>query len=143
MDAYAYEIIPTEDDRPNAGLIPQTSALQMITNYKNVHNPIGDETIYIGFTKQNFLDFLALNDNANGIRFYLARKEGRETIICVLTQTRADGCTTELPLENEIAGLNFGTLCPPGCSCDCDGNSLARQVYGNLICPPPPPPPQP
>lgn len=136
MAAYALEINPGPDDLPGGSLLPKSNALQMVTNYKVYHNPNGDETIYVGFTKQNFLDLLDANDNANGVRIYLARKNGTETVICVLTNTRADGCTTELPLTNEIVGLNFGTLCPPGCSCDCDPDSLAALVYGNLICPP-------
>jgi hypothetical protein len=141
MAAFAYEINPDPNDPPGGAFIPQPDALQMVTNYKNVWNPIGDETVYVGFTMEGFSNLLQANDSANGIRIYLARKNGRETIICVLTHTREDGCTRELELENDIAGLNFGTLCPPGCSCDCDQQSLAYQVYGNLLCPPPAPQP--
>jgi hypothetical protein len=141
MAGFAYEINPGPGDAPNASPIPKTDALQMVVNYKNYHNPIGDETVYVGFTMAGFSNLLQANDSANGIRIYLARKNGRETIICVLTYTREDGCTTELQLQNDIAGLNFGTLCPPGCSCDCDQQSLAYLVYGNLLCPPPAPQP--
>jgi serine/threonine protein kinase len=79
-------------------------------------------------------------NNADGLRIYLARKNGSETVVCVLTNENPEGVITEIEYSNTQYGLNFGTLCPPGTGCNCDQNSLAKIVYGDLISYTPPAP---
>jgi hypothetical protein len=108
-------------------------------NYKIKNNPLGDETIFIGFSKPRMMELLDRN-NADGLRIYLARKNGSETVVCVLTNENPEGVITEIEYSNTQYGLNFGTLCPPGTGCNCDQNSLAKIVYGDLISYTPPAP---
>jgi hypothetical protein len=148
---------------PPGIIISSQIALNMIDGYRTAHQTNPNHTIYADFGHEKFTNFMNFFGDADGIRIYNARTAtGQDCFIFVPIKnvsTTDTPCWVECdPIEIDVdndgivdtnfAAFNFGTLCPPanGCNCACDGVhpnrlSFARQVYGNLICPPPAPQP--
>ncbi|MCU0434652.1 MAG: hypothetical protein MUC87_14450 [Bacteroidia bacterium] len=142
--------------------IPEQVAYNMIDGYRIAHQANPGYTIYSDFGYEKFSDFMSFFPHADGIRIYNATTAtGSNCFLFVPIRnvsTEGSPCWVECnPFEvdvngdgepdTNIAAFNFGTLCPPAgnCNCACDGvngnrRSFAKQIYGNVICPPAPQP---
>jgi hypothetical protein len=148
---------------PNGSTIPKVLIRQYVNNYKNLqhdhlqqHTQIGFDTVYVQFNITTLIDYLSAMKNnpdqtkkADGCRIYLGAHDqdatgvdlksynNKTTLIFVATQEQTDGSIKEL-LSNAglggMLGFDFGTLCPPSCSCPEDPESIVNLVYGTTPC---------
>lgn len=137
---------------PPGGPIPLPDAERLVRNHKNSSN-LTKDCVYIYFSFEELRDYMLtmedIDGDASGLRIYLGRHDAtatgsykdRQTVVLVATKTDDDGCITEMLEDNnpetDPPSYDFGTLCPPNCSCECENeDSIAFRIYGrNTLCP--------
>ena len=157
------EIGSETEQNSDGSTLPKVLIRQYVNNYKNLHHnhlqqhpQIGFDTVYVQFDITSLIDYLtAMKNNpdqtkkADGCRIYLGAHDqfatgvdsqpynNKTTLIFVATQKQSDGTVKEMLSNNGLGGMlgfDFGTLCPPSCSCPEDDESIVNLVYGTTPC---------